>query len=66
VRENLLKELGKIVGPMAKIIFREASAKWELHRTSQSTLADFIELICSELNDPASVTQYRKATRQFL
>ena len=52
-------ELTEYLGPMARVVIEE-------HATAAHDLADFIDLLAAELNDPAKSTTFKDRAREKL
>ncbi len=57
--QNMETALFKIVGPMAKIIFREAVQEWlQSQDPSESSIPMLLDILSKEINDPEKEQQY--------
>jgi hypothetical protein len=52
-------ELIEYLGPMARVVIEE-------HATAAHDLADFIDLLAAELNDPAKSATFKERVREKL
>jgi len=53
--------LGKVLGPMAKIIFEDALAEWlQKHRPAPATLPQLAEILGREIGDPQRARAYKQ------
>lgn len=57
--QDMETALFKIVGPMAKIIFREAVQEWiQSQNPSESSIPMLLDILSKEINDPEKEQQY--------
>jgi len=57
----------KIMGPMSKIIFKEAVETWSgMGEPSISTLPDLVEILLNEINDSEKEAKYLKMITPYL
>jgi len=59
--------LAKFLGPMAKIIFLECLDKWLLtNQPVKSALPQLVDIVVTEIGDPAKMTEYRQKVSVLL
>ncbi|MFZ5572680.1 MAG: hypothetical protein ACOZF0_19960 [Thermodesulfobacteriota bacterium] len=65
--QNMQLSLAKVVGPIAKVIFRDALNDWIKTGTpSIGTVADLIDILQKEINDPEKFREYRQRIAAYL
>jgi DNA-binding response OmpR family regulator len=53
--------LGKVLGPMARIVFRDALDEWgSKHKPAPSNLTQLVEILGREIGDPGCARSYRQ------
>jgi hypothetical protein len=53
--------LGKILGPMARIVFRDALDEWgQKHKPTPANLTQLVDIIGREIGDTARARAYRQ------
>lgn len=61
----MLKLLSKVIGPMAKIVFDDALARWvQSNQTKKGSLSKLLEIVCQEIGDEEKSKEYRELVRQ--
>ncbi len=65
--KNMERAMAKVVGPMAKIIFKDAVEEWALNNTPSADSLDILmNLLAKEIDDPEKITYYRELIEPYL
>lgn len=65
--QKMQLSLAKVMGPIAKVIFRDALNEWiKAGKPSAATFTELIEILQTEINDPEKFRDYRQRIAAYL